>query len=145
MKRVSSHAHLTYLICCKGNKHAECLPQDETQVQKMGFDDYMQFTWVFFAALLVACSSLGLVSFAHDKYRHRHEQHAIHRQLTTNEDTKYALEAIGTESVYQFFLGNSGWGWVIVLSTMALHLRVLFVFVCGSEADLSDSKMVSLC
>ncbi len=102
---------------------------------KISFDDYM----------LVACSSLGLVSFAHDKYRHRHEQRAIHRQLTTNEDTKYALEAIGTESVYQFFLGNSGWGWVIVLSTMALQIGVLFVFVRGSEADLSDSKTVSLC
>ena len=121
----------------QGNKQGECLPKEETEVQSIGFSGYMEFTWVFFVALLAVCCLLALLSYAYDKRKNTRGQRTLHRQSTTDEDAKYAVNTIGHESVYQFLLGDNVWGWVIVLATILVQIGVLFVFVRGSEANLS--------
>mmetsp|Transcript_26183 Transcript_26183/g.47517 ORF Transcript_26183/g.47517 Transcript_26183/m.47517 type:complete len:255 (-) Transcript_26183:212-976(-) len=58
----------------------------------------------------------------------------------SNRNTKYALDMIGDDSVYQFFLGKSLVGWVIVLCTIIAQMWMLFLFVQGAEIDLSNDN-----
>lgn len=64
-----------------------------------------------------------------------------------NRDKKYALDTIGSDSVYMFFLSNSWPGWGFALGTMAAQIGILYIFVEGAEFDLSNdiSDLVSLC
>jgi len=85
---------------------------------------------------------LSLVVFAYDKYRnYLLPSFPVRCQLQTSRDKKYALGTIGDDSVYQFFLGTSWIGWLIVLVTMVLQIWMLLQFVAGSEIDLSSDKV----
>ena len=64
--------------------------------------------------------------------------------LLSNHDDHYALDTIGRDSVYMFFLGNSWLGWGFALLTMAAQMGILFIFVMGSEYDFSDNSDVVL-
>ena len=81
----------------------------------------------------------AIVSSIYDKvYRHMEEE-SIHQPQTKEEaDAKYAVETIGENSVYQFFLGNSILGSSISLGTVAVQAWMLFIFIQGAEIDLSD-------
>ena len=76
----------------------------------------MQFTVVFFACLFTACGGLALMSRVYDRHRNRD------LQSLPNRDSKYASNTIGHASLYQFFLGKSWSGWIIVLVTMAVQI-----------------------
>merc|ERR1712127_217787 len=47
---------------------------------------------------------------------------------------------IGDDSVYQFFLGKSWVGWLIVLGTIFAQMWMLSLFVLGAEIDLSNDN-----
>ncbi len=128
------------LFFVKGNANGDCLPQEKTKIQKAGFNSYMQLSVVFFALLMLACVILAVAVFAYDKYLRGKHHPTLHRQSTTEMDTKYALETIGDQSVYHFLVGRSIWGWFIALATMAMQIYMLFVFVKGSEQNLSSDK-----
>ena len=85
---------------------------------------------------------LALAVFAYDKYKNRKlPRSSVRRASVTNRDKKYALSTLGDGSVYQFFLGTSITGWIIVLLTLATQVGMLFVFVEGAEVDLSDDNI----
>jgi len=85
---------------------------------------------------------LALTVYAYDKYKNRKlPRSTVRRASVTNRDKKYALSTLGDGSVYQFFLGTSIAGWLIVLLTLATQVGMLFVFVEGAEVDLSDDNV----
>lgn len=134
--------HLYLLpVFFQGNAQEDCYPQEDTRIQELGYNGYMEFTGVFFGCVIGASSALALAVFTYDKYNNRvlPSNSSRRRSLAlTEKDKKYALGTLGDGSVYQFFLGTSLQGWFIVLATIAAQLYMLFVFVEGSEIDLSD-------
>ena len=122
--------------CC--NSLEQCIPTEETTIQRLGFEDYKHFTWVFF--LLVFGTSLVLATtlYCFERHKHRGETRNVRRQSMINRDSKYAFESIGVNSVYSFFLGKSWPGWLISIITIALQVWMLYQFVRASEFDVSD-------
>ena len=55
-------------------------------------------------------------------------------------DARYAMETIGEDSVYRFFLRDSLWGWGIAFAVKVAQIGILFVFVLASENELSDEN-----
>ena len=81
--------------------------------------------------------------YVYDKYHKNRDlpTDSIRRPSVIDRDEKKALERLGDGSVYQFFMGVSICGWVIVLLTLATQLGMLFIFVEGAEIDLSDDNV----
>ena len=85
---------------------------------------------------------LALGVYTYDKYKNRKlSRSSIRRASVTNRDKKYALSTLGDGSVYQFFLGTSITGWLIVLLTLATQVGMLFIFVECAEVDLSQDNV----
>jgi hypothetical protein len=125
-----------------GNAQGDCFPQEDNPIMKVGFTDYMQFSWVFIACLVGASFILAVAVFAYDKYQNRDVPiRSLRRESTLSRDDKYALSSLGAGSVYQFFLGTSIPGWIIVLLTLAVQMGMLFIFVDGAEIDLSKDNV----
>ena len=57
-----------------------------------------------------------------------------------NRDSKFALEVIGEDSVYQFVLGKSWLAWGVVVGVIASQIGILFIFVKGAEIDITDEN-----
>lgn len=127
-------------MCC--NSQNDCFPTDLSQVQEAGFDDYMSFTWVFFLSMIGGCCVLHLATFMYGEYQIRSRPGPLDPSEVSrdavNRDKKYALDTIGCDSVYRFFLSNSWPGWGFALGTMAAQIGILYIFVEGAEFDLSN-------
>jgi len=130
-------------MCC--NSQNECFPTEPTELQKSGFVGYLDFTWAFFLGLIGGCCILHLASFMYGEYQDRVRARsmnilpsALPRVADGERDNKYALDAIGNDSVYMFFLGTSWWGWGFALTTLTCQIAILYVFVLGSEFDLTN-------
>ena len=65
---------------------------------------------------------------------------SIRRPSLLDRDDTYALEMIGNDSVYQFFLSKSWLGWAFALATMGVQIWMLFQFVKGAEFNLPDDN-----
>ena len=142
----SSLFNLTYLSPCLtislGNAQEDCYPQVDSAIQKAGYTSYARFSWIFIAILIATSCVLALSIYAYDKYKNRElPRSSARRPSVTSRDKKYALASLGNGSVYQFFLGTSLFGWVIVLLTLVTQVGMLFVFVEGAEVDLSDDNV----
>jgi len=57
---------------------------------------------------------------------------------SNDEDNQYALDTIGRDSVYRFFLGETWQGWTIAFLILATQFWMLSIFVQASELVLSD-------
>ncbi len=82
---------------------------------------------------------LALASFSYNRYTY-HVSH-YRQQSLADQDKTYALETLGINSVYQFFVEKSICGWTIVVMTISAQFWLLTVFVESSERDLSDDKV----
>mmetsp|Transcript_27652 Transcript_27652/g.59054 ORF Transcript_27652/g.59054 Transcript_27652/m.59054 type:complete len:303 (+) Transcript_27652:2466-3374(+) len=88
-------------MCC--NAQGDCYPQEESNIQKVGFDTYMQFAGVFFACLIGASCALVLAVSTYDKYRNCNlPSSSIHQPSLTDRDKKYALDAWGFDQSINF-------------------------------------------
>lgn len=97
---------------------------------------------LFFGCVIGASFVLYLAFILREKYQHRNiPSTVIHAQSFTDRDEKYAMEHLGEDSVYRFFLGTSQWGWFIVAATIITQIFLLYVFVEGSKRDPSDGKV----
>lgn len=103
-----SYLHLIYhtAIISLGNLQGECQPNEETKIQQDGFESYESFTWVFFLSVFGFCCVLFLASRIFHTIRNKNRSIQARRQSQINRDTFVALDSIGIDSVYQFFLGN---------------------------------------
>ena len=95
----------------------------------------------FIACFIGAACALALAIFAYKKYRDRNIPLPLINQSLTDRDKAYALENMGEDTVYRFFVGKSKWGWSIAIATMFTQILLLSVFVSGSERDFTNSDV----
>ncbi|KAL7465997.1 hypothetical protein ACHAXS_006290, partial [Conticribra weissflogii] len=135
-------ACISCTMCC--NSLGDCNPNYRTSIQSGGFSGYTQFSWVFFVAIFGFSLLIIIASFFYDKFKIRKSSNLTNygsrRQSMKRKAKKYALDKIGENSVYRFFLGKSWWGWSVALVVMATQIWILFTFVRGAEFDLSDDN-----
>ena len=107
--------------------------QTETDVEKAGIKNYSWLAVVVFLILLGAWMAIALAVYFYDRT-------STQDQPTESEDGVQALDAIGDDSVYQFFLGKTLWGWAVALLVITAQVAILALFVKTAEIDLSDDK-----
>ncbi|KAL7544225.1 hypothetical protein ACHAWF_007605 [Thalassiosira exigua] len=127
-------------MCC--NSNGDCHPTEPNkleQVQLKGFENYAHFTWVFglitfgFAFLLVMASSL------YDKHKNASTPSSASSRLLADKDKVYALDTVGKDSVYSWFLSTSLFAWSIALTITAVQVALLIVFIFSARMIFSDS------
>ena len=138
---------------------------EEKDTSLRSFTSYKRMAWVYFLVIMGCCIVLYYVSFFYKKCKDRTLQgasgpqdssaatNANHAQeeldTMTEEIDRSALQMMGEDSVYRFFLENSYWGWGVALSMVAIQLWMCFVFVNGSEFEFynptSDLKYLWEC
>ncbi|KAL7549178.1 hypothetical protein ACHAWF_012449, partial [Thalassiosira exigua] len=123
-----------------------CLFLSSQEFDIIGFKSYLQLTEFFFACLAGTSCVIALAAYGANKYtnrRYNRSRSFVHRESheMSTRDEEYALDTLGEGSLYQFFLGTSLWGWLIVLATMGVQMWLLFVFVEGAEIDVTDDKV----
>jgi hypothetical protein len=133
--------HLALIVCLLGNNEANCNPlKSAFPLSDIEVASYLVLQYL--ACFVGASCVLALAIVAREKYRDRNTLRTqVHLQSLTERDHKYALENLGEDSVYRFFLGTSKWGWSIVIATMITQIAILSIFVGGSKRDFSDSKV----
>jgi hypothetical protein len=107
-------------------------------IQQSEYLNYEQTSGIVIGGIIGVSCALALVSFAYDNYN---TDGVNFHQPLSNRDEKYRLELIGKDSVYKFFVGKSYCGLLIVVVTTAAGFWLLFIFVEGSEMDLSNDKV----
>jgi len=126
-------------MCC--NAQGDYIPTEDKNVQKVGFENYTQFTAVVFGFLFIASCVLACMVFVYDRHQNRNlSRSTTRRPALLDIDKKYALDGFGEDSVYQFVLGTSKMGWTVVLAVIGVQIWMLFVFVSGAEIDWTDDK-----
>jgi len=127
-------------MCC--NADGNCHPTKPSAV-RAEFISYLYFGLAFLAIVCFACLALALTVRTHDRYRNRNLPQGSTLQSAMPEiGSRTALKIIGGDSIYQFILGKSWFGWIIVLVTFGAQLWMLFVFVEGAEfSPIKDSDV----
>ncbi|KAL7522270.1 hypothetical protein ACHAWX_006963, partial [Stephanocyclus meneghinianus] len=106
-------------ICC--NLRGECQSTELPRVlseDTPGFRDYKELSWY-------------------------HKSHSLTRAVSGEliEDEKhYALNTVGHETVYSFFLTKSWAAWTVAISVIAFQFVVFWYFVSAAEKDFADEK-----
>ena len=129
------------IVCLLGNNEENCNPlKSAFPLSDIEVASYLVLQYL--ACFVGASCVLALAIVAREKYRDRNTLRTqVHPQSLTERDHKYALENLGEDSVYRFFLGTSKWGWSIFIATMITQIAILSIFVGGSKRDFSDSKV----
>jgi len=103
-------------------------------------ESYAHFSFIYFACIVGVSIIVVFALFAIDRCRNVHLTEVDMTQLT-EKDRKYALDALGVDSVYQFFLSKSYVGWSIALAIVAFQIAMLCEFVKAAEVDLSNDNV----
>ena len=74
-----------------------------------------------------------------DKRRHRGDR--VDLDTVRLEDDKYALHAIGKESVYKYFVSDSVLGWLLALICIGTQIWILAAFIEASEINLQNDRI----
>ena len=64
----------------------------------------------------------------------------LRRVSAINRDKIFALDTIGADSVYQFFLGPNYWGWAFASLIVTSQIGMLFLFTRAAEVLFDDGK-----
>ena len=128
-------------LCLLGNNEGYCVPEMDT-FPASTYKEPWHLVALFLGCVIGASFVLYLAFVLREKCQHRNiPSIAIQAQSFTDKDENYAMEHLGEDSVYRFFLGTSQWGWFIVAATIITQIFLLYVFVEGSKRDPSDGKV----
>jgi len=121
-------------MCCNsdGDCHSTERPNLE-EIELAGFESYAHFIWVFLLFLSGYVFLIVLASFVYDSKRYASQTHSSNR-----DDEKYALNTIGEDSVYSFFMTNKKRAWVFTWAVVAVQITALFMFVRAAVKDFTD-------
>jgi len=125
-------------MCCNlaGNCQSTEIPtsfQDEV----LGFDIHQQFSWVFGISLATYMMFLLIGSFAYDRLS---ESRSYYDRSMKERDKKYALNKIGSGSVYSFFLTKNWVAWLIAVIVMGIQAWILAIFVEAAKLEFVDDN-----
>ena len=136
---------LLWLTCFVGNSQDDCFPQTESDIEKAGFESYFQFAWVLILIIIGMCIALHFVACFRKEYNKR----SIHLDSTPQaidieKENNHALDIIGRDSIYRFFLSKDPLGWSLALAAVAAQLWMCYLFIIGSEYDFSGRRDTDL-
>jgi hypothetical protein len=120
-------------MCC--NAKDECQPtaiNKLLQTDQRGFESYSSFSWVLLLCLAGISCLVVILSSCYDSYKEKSMQSmtpSLRRLANIELDTKYALEHIGDDSVYSFFLTGSWLAWGLAIFVLGIQMAILFLFV----------------
>ena len=152
----------------QGNANDDCYPQEKTRVEEWGLN-YGTYAAVLSAGFVALCGAVVLSVYLFSKRKHtgnavsrsterrieeddlntntntstermREEDEKDALTLRREEDEKYALNRIGKDSVYSYFITPKRRGWVVAFGTVVVQVALLVFFVITSEANLQDGK-----
>ena len=122
-------------MCC--NSLDDCYPQDENKTAQEEGLKYTDVLWILFLGILCTCWLVHITLF----YKRQKVSLSLQQlEMKMSKDKEYALDTIGRDSVYRFFLGKSWQGWSIALVILLSQVWVLFIFVEASELNLADDN-----
>jgi hypothetical protein len=120
-------------MCC--NAMDECQPTAKNkllQIDLGGFESYSSFSWVLLLCLAGILCLVVILSSLYDRRSEKSMQtmtQSLRRLAKIESDTKYALEHIGDDLVYSFFLTRSWLAWGVALFVVGIQMAMLFLFV----------------
>jgi hypothetical protein len=120
-------------MCC--NAKDECQPtaiNKLLQIDQRGFESYSSFSWVLLLCLAGISCLVVILSSLYDNRIEKSMQsmtQSFQRLANIESDTKYALDHIGDDSVYSFFLTGSWLAWGVALCVLGIQMAILFLFV----------------
>ena len=125
------------IIFLTGNAEGNCYPQQTTPHK------YRIYAKIFPACVLGLSFVIALALMARNKFWKNHQVpgELVRQPSLTEIDSQDAIDMIGQDSVYQFFLGTHWFGWIVALFTIASQIFMLSVFVGGAETELSDDSV----
>ena len=134
------HSYLPFVFACLlGNNEANCV-EVRSAFPLSTINEAPLMVLQFIACFIGVSCALTLAIIAYEKYLNRKiSRPEPHQASSINDrDLEYTLEVMGKKSVYQFFIGKSVLGWLIVTVTIAAQIWILSVFVDGSKRDPSN-------
>ena len=125
-------------MCCNsaGDCHSTEKPRLE-QFEAKGFDSYAEFIWVFLLLQFGCVCLIVLASYIYDKSPSMSEREG--RSMFIR-DKNYALETIGEDSVYHFYMTNKKRAWGVAVAVMAVQIAALVMFVNAAVKDFSNEQ-----
>ncbi len=114
-----------------------CNPQTRTRINKLGFN-YTSFAFVLLFGISLFSCVVNLFLYFFDKYKNRGIILTMSMQDRLEKDYKYALNSIGRESVYSYFVTGSRVGWLVAFTTLFIQFFSLIFFVIVSDANFRD-------
>ena len=124
-----------------GNSKSECHDTKPDRIQELnrkGFGSYAQFAWVFFLILLGSAILIIILSYIYDLRQERSSGRSLRRESAIGRDNKYAINTIGEDSVYQYFLGKNVLGWLFASAIVTIQIVALLIFVNAAMKDFTD-------
>ena len=129
-------------MCC--NNNGDCHSTEPARLAqvpaKRGFSSYAEFIWVFLFLLIGYCMLIVAASSLYDLRRSERFIVTARRPSVTIRDKKYAMDTIGQDSVYSFFLTTKWKAWVLALAVLAVQIAALTMFVKAAVKDFSDDR-----
>jgi len=132
-------------MCC--NSMGDCFPQVESDIEKAGFKSYFQFSWVLILIIIGMCIALHLLTFFREEYNKRGQSSYLDsapQVIDIEKENSYALDIIGRDSIYRFFLSNDPLGLSLAVAAVAAQLWMCYLFIIGSEYDFSGRRDTDL-
>ena len=122
-----------------GNTRGDCHETEPSKLEDQ-YSSYAIFTWVFLLSLLGYVFIVVTASFSFDLFWNHTPPRSVTGSLTLPDDEKYALGSIGEDSVYQYFLGNSVFNWMIALAVITFQALALAMFVRAAGKDFGSDR-----
>ena len=120
--------------------NGDYLPEQKSTIQRIGLDTIntsVKFTAIMFLSVLGLRCAVFLGSLLCAKYKNLKRVERPRNQSDIIKEEEPALDTIGNDSVYQFFLTKSWRGWFIALASISFQYWIFF-FVKAAERDLQD-------
>ena len=105
-----------------------------------GFENFVQFIWVFVLLLLGYIFSVVTASSLYDWYWKDSPSRSATEASVFAKEKKYALDSIGRDSVYSFILSKSRFARAFALAVISMQVWALFHFVDAARKDFTDDQ-----
>jgi hypothetical protein len=120
-------------MCCNANDEYQPTAKNKLlQIDQSVFESYSSFSWVLLLCLAGVFCLVVILSSLYDSHKEKSMQsmtQSDRRLAKIESDRKYALEHVGDDSVYSFFLTKSWLAWGVALFVFGIQMAMLFLFV----------------
>lgn len=126
-------------MCC--NRHGECQSTERPMVLTENAQGlYRQLSRVLLLSIFVFCVLLVPTSYSVNKHFKACSRTTVVSGELIEEEKHYALNTMGHDTVYSFFLTKFWTAWMVALSVIAFQFAVFRAFVSAAEMNFEDEK-----